>query len=43
VVGAFPDGNSAIDLAAAKLRRSVGTRWSSNRYLNMNCSSSATP
>jgi hypothetical protein len=35
VVGAFPDGNSAINLAAAKLRHIAGTRWSAKRYLNM--------
>jgi putative transposase len=35
VVGAFPDGNSAINLAAARLRHITGTRWSSKRYLNM--------
>jgi transposase-like protein len=35
VVGAFPDGNSAINLAAASLRHIAGTRWSTKRYLNM--------
>jgi transposase-like protein len=35
VVGAFPDGNSALNLAAAKLRHIAGTRWSTKRYLNM--------
>jgi transposase-like protein len=35
VVGAFPDGNSAINLAAARLRHIAGTRWSTKRYLNM--------
>ena len=35
VVGAFPDGNSAINLAAARLRHIAGTRWSTERYLNM--------
>jgi putative transposase len=34
VVGAFPDGNSAINLAAARLRHIAGTRWSTKRYLN---------
>src|SRR5216683_140364 len=36
VVGAFPDGNSALNLAAARLRHIAGTRWSTKRYLNMN-------
>jgi putative transposase len=36
VVGAFPDGNSALMLAAARLRHIAGTRWGTRRYLNMN-------
>ena len=35
VVGAFPDGNSALMLVAARLRHIAGTRWGSRRYLNM--------
>lgn len=35
VVGAFPDGNSALMLVAARLRHIAGTKWSSKRYLNM--------
>lgn len=35
VVGAFPDGNSALMLIAARLRHIAGTRWSTKRYLNM--------
>tara|TARA_R110000868_G_scaffold328267_1_gene589149 strand:- start:257 stop:868 length:612 start_codon:yes stop_codon:yes gene_type:complete len=35
VVGAFPDGNSALNLAAARLRHIAGTHWSTKRYLNM--------
>jgi transposase-like protein len=35
VVGAFPDGNSALMLAAARLRHIAGTKWSTHRYLNM--------
>jgi putative transposase len=35
VVGAFPDGQSALNLAAARLRHIAGTAWSSKRYLNM--------
>ena len=36
VVGAFPDGNSALMLVAARLRHIAGTRWGTRRYLNMN-------
>ena len=36
VVGAFPDGESALNLAAARLRHISGTKWSTKRYLNMN-------
>lgn len=36
VVGAFPDGNSALMLVAARLRHITGTRWGTRRYLNMN-------
>ena len=36
VVGAFPDGNSALMLVAARLRHIAGSRWGSRRYLNMN-------
>ncbi len=35
VVGAFPDGQSALNLAAARLRHIAGTAWSSKRYLNI--------
>ena len=35
VVGAFPDGQSALYLAAARLRHIAGTAWSSKRYLNI--------
>ncbi len=35
VVGAFPDGQSALNLASARLRHIAGTRWSAKRYLNM--------
>ena len=35
VVGAFPDGNSALMLVAARLRHIAGTRWSLKRYLRM--------
>lgn len=36
VVGAFPDGNSALMLVAARLRHIAGTKWGTRRYLNMN-------
>ena len=35
VVGSFPDGNSALMLATARLRHIAGTKWSTKRYLNM--------
>ena len=35
VVGAFPDGESALNLAAARLRHIAGTTWSTKRYLNI--------
>jgi putative transposase len=34
-VGAFPDGQSALNLAAARLRHIAGTAWLTNRYLNI--------
>jgi hypothetical protein len=36
VVGAFPDGESAVMLAAARLRYVGGAHWGSRRYLDMN-------
>jgi len=36
VVGAFPDGNSALMLVAARLRHVASTKWGSKRYLQMN-------
>ncbi|QDT72515.1 Transposase, Mutator family [Lacipirellula limnantheis] len=33
VVGAFPDGNSALILAAARLRQVAGTKWGTRKYL----------
>ena len=36
VVGSFPDGNSALMLATARLRHIAGTKWSTRRYLDMN-------
>ncbi|MCG3122662.1 MAG: hypothetical protein GIKADHBN_01055 [Phycisphaerales bacterium] len=35
VVGAFPDGQSALMLVAARLRHVAGTRWGLRRYLDM--------
>lgn len=35
VVGAFPDGKSCLNLAAARLRHVAGTEWSTRRYVNM--------
>jgi putative transposase len=36
VVGAFPDGQSALMLVAARLRHVAGTRWGTKRYMDMN-------
>jgi transposase-like protein len=35
VVGSFPDGQSALMLAAARLRHIAGTKWGERRYLDM--------
>jgi len=35
VVGAFPDGQSALMLVAARLRHVAGTRWGLRRYLDI--------
>jgi hypothetical protein len=35
VVGCFPDGNSALMLAAARLRHIAGTRWGLRQYLKI--------
>lgn len=35
VVGAFPDGRSALMLVAARLRHVASTKWGTSRYLNM--------
>ena len=35
VVGAFPDGQSCLNLAAARLRHMAGTQWSARKYMNM--------
>jgi putative transposase len=36
VVGAFPDGKSALMLVAARQRYVAVTRWGSKRYQQMN-------
>ena len=35
VVGAFPDGQSALNLAAARLRHVASSEWSTKKYLSM--------
>lgn len=35
VVGAFPDGNAALKLVAARLRHIAGTKWGTRKYLEM--------
>jgi transposase-like protein len=35
VVGAFPDGYSALMLVSARLRHIAGTEWGTKRYLKM--------
>jgi len=35
VVGAFPDGNSALMFVCARLRHVAGTQWGSKKYMNM--------
>jgi transposase-like protein len=35
VVGAFPDGKSALMLVAARLRHIAATRWGTRRYMDM--------
>lgn len=35
VVGCFPDGQSALMLAAARLRHVAGSKWGTRRYINM--------
>ena len=35
VVGAFPDGESALMLVAARLRHIATTKWGTKRYLRM--------
>ena len=34
-MGAFPDGQSCLNLAAARLRYIAGTAWSTKCYMNM--------
>ena len=35
VVGAFPDGRSALMLITARIRYVTGNQWSTRRYLDM--------
>jgi putative transposase len=35
VVGAFPDGHSALMLSAARLRHIAGTKWGLQKYMDM--------
>jgi transposase-like protein len=35
VVGAFPDGRSALMLVAARLRHVSATNWGTRKYMNM--------
>lgn len=35
VVGAFPDGNSALMLVSARLRHIAGTKWGTRKYMDM--------
>jgi len=35
VVGAFPDGHSALMLVGARLRSVAGSKWGQKRYMNM--------
>ena len=38
VVGAFPDGHSALMLVAARLRHIAGTKWGARAYLDHDAS-----
>jgi len=35
VVGAFPDGESALMIVGARLRHITGTRWGTKKYMDM--------
>ena len=35
MVGAFPDEQSCLNLAAARLRHIAGSQWSTRKYMNM--------
>ena len=35
MVGAFPGGQSCLNLAAARIRHIAGTQWSTRKYMNM--------
>ena len=42
VVGAFPDGRSALMLVAARLRHIAGTKWGTKKYVDMGLIENAT-
>lgn len=35
VVGAFPDGQSCLNLAAARLRHIAAGKWATRKYVDM--------
>ena len=35
VVGAFPDGESAVMLVGARLRHIASTKWGTRKYMSM--------
>lgn len=35
VVGAFPDGQSCLNLAAARLRHIAAGKWATRKYMDM--------
>ena len=35
VVGAFPDGNAAVLLVAARLHHIAGSRWGTKKYMDL--------
>lgn len=43
VVGAFPDGKSCLNLAAARLRHIAASQWSTRKYMNMAPSTQSKP
>ena len=35
MAGSFPDGNSSLMLACARLRHTAGTQWGDKKHMNM--------